>query len=118
MPDIPKDKLREEYQMRFEDLEQRRFSATQTLRFAPIARPADSIRLDAVGLRIQEVTAGGAPVEHYQDDGSLTLRFDPALPEGCLDLGDTRFHDREPPGSPIHSALLTECGTQAQGRND
>jgi len=81
-PDRIVDYLHMTLDMRFEDLEQRRFTATETLRFAPIGNPAKAITLDAVGLDIASVTLDGEPVEHYSDGEQLTLRFDPALAVG------------------------------------
>ncbi len=83
-------------ELRFEDLAERRFSATETLRFAPIAQPAESLRLDAVGLLIREVTLGGRPVEHYQDDETLTLRFDPPILPGAAAELRIRYECIEP----------------------
>ena len=65
--------------MRFDDLNEKRFSAVETLRCTPIAGPVESVTLDAVGLRIGAVTVAGSPVEHYHDGDRLTLRFDPPL---------------------------------------
>jgi aminopeptidase N len=81
-PDRIVDYLHMTLDMRFEDIEQRNFTATQTLRFAPIGNPADSISLDAVDLDIESVTLDGEAVEHYSDGKELTLRFDPPLAAG------------------------------------
>ncbi len=81
-PDRVVDYLHMTLDMRFEDIEQRHFTATETLRFAPIGNPAEAITLDAVDLDIASVTLDGDPVEHYSDGEQLTLRFDPALAAG------------------------------------
>ena len=81
-PDRIVDYLHMTLDMRFEDIEQRHFTATQTLRFAPIGNPAESITLDAVDLDIASVTLDGEAVEHYSDGKQLTLRFDPPLAAG------------------------------------
>jgi len=81
-PDRIVDYLHMMLDMRFEDIEQRRFTATETLRFAPIGNPAAAITLDAVGLDIASVTLDGEPIEHYSDGEQLTLRFDPPLAVG------------------------------------
>ena len=81
-PDRIVDYLHMKLQMRFDDLSDMRFTATETLRFEPIGRPASAITLDAVGLDITAVTLDNSAVEHYQDDETLTLRFDPPLPPG------------------------------------
>jgi aminopeptidase N len=65
--------------LRFEDLETPRFSAVERLTVVPYAVPVTSLRLDAVGLDIHRVTLDGASVEHFIDDDSITLRFDPPL---------------------------------------
>ncbi|MEE8148142.1 MAG: M1 family aminopeptidase, partial [Longimicrobiales bacterium] len=82
-PDRPVDYLHMTLEMRFDDLNEKRFEARETLRFVPIGQPASAITLDAVGLSIDEVTLDGRPVEHYGDDESLTIRFDPPLPPGA-----------------------------------
>ncbi|MHC4218331.1 MAG: M1 family metallopeptidase [Planctomycetota bacterium] len=78
-PDRIVDYLHMTLQMRFEDLNEKRFTATETLRFAPIGRPAEAISLDAVGFEIGSVTLDGETLEHFYDDKRLTLRFDPPL---------------------------------------
>ena len=69
-------------QMRFDDLSEMRFTATQTLRLAPIGGATEALTLDAIGLDITSVTLNNSAVEYYQDDETLTLRFDPPLPVG------------------------------------
>ena len=81
-PDRIVDYLHMKLQMRFDNLDDMRFTATQTLRFEPIGAAASAITLDAVGLDITAVTLDNSAVEHYQDDETLTLRFDPPLPPG------------------------------------
>ncbi|MEE8154277.1 MAG: hypothetical protein V3T53_04885, partial [Phycisphaerales bacterium] len=81
-PDRIVDYLHMKLQMRFDDLDDMRFTATQTLRLEPIGTAASAITLDAVGLDITAVTLNNSAVEHYQDDETLTLRFDPPLPLG------------------------------------
>jgi aminopeptidase N len=78
-PDRIVDYLHMTLRMRFDDLEEKRFTATETLRFAPIGRPAESVTLNAVGLQIEAVTLDGEPLEHFYDEERLTLRFDPPL---------------------------------------
>lgn len=78
-------------QMRFESLDEARFSAVESLSFTPIARPCNGLTLDAVGLKINSVRLGagggnagssGSAVEHSQNDEKLMLRFDPPLEAG------------------------------------
>lgn len=78
-PDRIVDFLHMTLDMRFEDLNDAGFTASQMLRFSPIAEPLEALTLDAVGLDVSSVTLQGDPVEHYQDDETLTLRFDPPL---------------------------------------
>jgi aminopeptidase N len=78
-PDRIVDHLHMKLQMRFEDLDDRRFTATETLRFAPIGRPAEAVTLNAVGFEIESVTLDGQALEYFYDDKKLTLRFDPPL---------------------------------------
>jgi hypothetical protein len=78
-PDRIVDYLHMTLRMRFDDLEEKRFTATETLRFAPIGRPAESVTLNAVGFQIEAVTLDGEPLEYFYDEERLTLRFDPPL---------------------------------------
>ncbi len=108
-------------EMRFDDLDRKQFSATETLRFTPIGRPAEAVTLDAVGLRIESVTLNDSTVEHYCDDDKLTLRFDPPLPPGrpaevviaysCLEPYDGMFFTPSSPDAPHYTA---EVHTQGQ----
>ena len=68
--------------LRFENINQRRFRARETMRFAPIGKPLEAWMLDAVALQIDSVTSGGKPIEHFADGHKLTLRFDPPLTVG------------------------------------
>ncbi|MHC4427671.1 MAG: M1 family aminopeptidase [Planctomycetota bacterium] len=79
-PDRVIDYAHMKLQMRFEDLNAMRFTATETLRFVPIGKAVSSITLDAGDLKIESVRLGENHLEYYQDDKTLTLRFDPSLP--------------------------------------
>ncbi|MHC4141615.1 MAG: M1 family metallopeptidase [Planctomycetota bacterium] len=81
-PDRVVDYLHMTLQMRFDDLDEKRFTATETLRFAPIGRPAESFTLNAVGFQIESVTLDGHALEYFYDDKHLTLRFEPPLAPG------------------------------------
>ncbi|MCA9290458.1 MAG: hypothetical protein KDA25_04970, partial [Phycisphaerales bacterium] len=74
-PDRLVDYLHMTLEMRFEDLDDARFVATETLRFRPIGPGVDGLTLDAVGLDIRAATLDGHAVEHYHDGNTLTLRF-------------------------------------------
>lgn len=69
-------------EMRFENLNDMRFSATETLRMKPIGKATQAITLDAVGLDITSLTYAGSAVEYYNDGEELTIRFDPPLALG------------------------------------
>lgn len=78
-PDRVVDHLHMKLEMRFDELEKRRFTARETLRVKPIAEPVDVLELNAVGLNILSVATDGVEVETYQDDTHVILRFDPPL---------------------------------------
>lgn len=69
-------------EMRFDDLNDMRFTATETLWFIPVGSPVSALTLDAVRLEIQSVTMDGQPVSHYRGDETIALEFDPPLPVG------------------------------------
>jgi len=83
-PDPVVDFLHMKLQMRFDDLNQKKFTAVETLSFTPIGRAASALVLDAVNLKIGAVKleGNGARVEFSTDDKRLSLRFDPPLPAG------------------------------------
>lgn len=72
-------------EMRFDDLNERKFSAFETLTFVPIGRELGGLKLDAARLKINSVKLlangeGAKPVEYSSNDTHLMLRFDPPLP--------------------------------------
>lgn len=69
-------------QMRFENLNDAKFTAIETITVTPIGTDAAGLKLDAVGLKINSVKLDSKAVEFSQDDETITLRFDPALPVG------------------------------------
>src|SRR6185503_16305252 len=83
-PDCVVDFVHMKLQMRFDDLNQKRFSATETLTISPIGAAANALALDAVGLKINSVKLGESDhsVEFSTDDKHLSLRFDPPLALG------------------------------------
>lgn len=81
-PDRVVDLVHLKLQMRFEDLNEPQFTATETLRFAVLGREAKAVTLNAVGLDIGSVRLDGQPIEHYHDGETITLYFDPPLPVG------------------------------------
>lgn len=71
------------------DMNTPEFSATQTLVFEPIARPLETLRLDAMLLNIDRVrvdplnpAVAATEVGHSHDGEHLDIRFDPPIPAG------------------------------------
>jgi aminopeptidase N len=81
-PDRVVDYKHMKLQMRFEDLNDRSFTATETLTIEPIGEPTQALTLDAVDLKISKVVLGGKPVEYSSDGKVVAMRFDPPLPLG------------------------------------
>ena len=112
-------------EVRFDDLNDMRFTATETLSFIPIGRPTDSLELDAIGLQIDSVTLNGKPVTHFRDDETISLSFDPLLPVGkehtlvfeyvCDHPYDGMFFTPYSPDAPHYSA---EVHTQGQAETN
>jgi aminopeptidase N len=69
-------------QMKFEDLDDSRFDAVETLTFTPLGSGTRGLALDAVDLKIKSVKLESKPVEHSHDGRRLSLRFDSALMPG------------------------------------
>ena len=114
-------------QMKFNDLNEQKFSAYETLTFTPIGRDVQALKLDAVDLKISSVklasaAQGNTPaVEHSHDGKKLVVRFEPALsPEKKYDLlieyvcdhpTDGMFFTPYSPDAPQYTA---EVHTQGQ----
>ncbi len=81
-PDRIVDFLHMKLQLKFENLNDQKFTAFETLKFTPIGKDVSSLKLDAVGLKITSVKLGEKPVEFSSDDVHLMLRFDPVLAAG------------------------------------
>jgi aminopeptidase N len=120
-PDRKVDYLHMKLAMRFDDLSEKRFTATETLSFVPIGSPTAALSLNAVGLDIQSVTLAGGAVEHFCDDESLTLRFDPPLPVGEKATIEIAYICEDPaegmvftPSSPEAPHYTAEVHTQGQ----
>lgn len=64
------------------DFKRRRISATATLTFAPISRPADSITLDAHDLNVSKVTGSVPIAEHILVPGGIQIVFKQPIPIG------------------------------------
>mgnify|MGYP001047754741 CR=1 FL=1 len=85
-------------ELRFNDLASRSFEGVETLRFQTLQRPLDRLKLDAVDLRIQQVTtADDAPLTYTYDDRRLTVYFDPPLPPGTSQSLRIRYRCVDPP---------------------
>lgn len=96
-------------------LEDRAFTAVQTLRVSPIGVPVDTLTLNAEGLDIQEVTVGGKPVEWSHDGKRLAIRFAKALPEGTTEVV-TRYACRQPVRGMTFSPATPELSGVAPAR--
>ena len=58
-------------------------AGTATLRFAPIAKPLTTLRLDGINLKVADVRASHAVSDHSADAESVTVAFDPPVPVGA-----------------------------------
>lgn len=126
---FPRDRLVDyghmKLELRFDDLNDRSFSAVETLTFIPIGVPVHAITLDAVGLQIDSVTLNGSAVTHFRDDETISLSFDPPLKPGkeytlrfeyvCDHPYDGMFFTPYSPDAPNYSA---EVHTQGQAETN
>ncbi len=64
------------------DFEHGTVSGTATIRFAPISKPAKSLRLDGVRLDVSDVRSKHPVSDFSVDDESLTILFDSEIPVG------------------------------------
>ena len=113
--------------LRFDNLNDMRFTATETLRFIPIGKPASAMTLNAGDLKIKSVRVGERPTEHYQDDETLTLRFNPPLPVGeeqrvvfeyeCDRPYDGMFFTPASAGAPHYTAQVHTQGQPQSNRH-
>ncbi len=78
------------------DMNLPRIDAVQSLSFAPIARPLDSLRLDARFLTIQSVEMEGHSATFTHDGLSLRVTFDPPIPPGERRTLVTRYRITDP----------------------
>jgi aminopeptidase N len=62
------------------DFKQRTVAAQATLLFKPIAKSLEELRLDAVDLTIESVTATENIAAYHATDKALTITFDPPVP--------------------------------------
>ncbi len=120
-PDRLVDYLHMKLQMRFEDLNDMQFTATETLTVKPIGTPVDSLTLDAVNLDIHRAQIAGRTIEHYHDGQHLTLRFSPPLQpdtESAIEIEYTCDHPVDgmffTPSSPDAPDYTAEVHTQGQ----
>lgn len=120
-PDPVVDFLHMTLQMRFENLNDRKFTAEEKLTFAPIGAAARALVLDSDGLKIQSVRMAGKPVEFSTDDEHLTLRFEPPLAAGeqaSIDIDYVCDHPSDgmtfTPSSPDAPNYSAEVHTQGE----
>ena len=69
-------------QLKFENLEQPRFDAIESISFTPLGGGTQGLSLDAVGLNIRSVKMDGKAVEFAHDGSRLSLRFEQPLSAG------------------------------------
>lgn len=81
----------------FNDLDNLRASAKQTLTVVPLGKPAASIRLDAVLLKIHRVTIDGKIARFEHDGKVLTITCEPPLPVGKEAAVVTEYEIDDPP---------------------
>lgn len=120
-PDRMVDFHRMKLEMRFEDLNDQKFTAIEDLTFTPIGPEVTALKLNAVNLKINSVKLADRSVEFSTDGKHLTLRFDPALTGGkeyklvidyvCDHPLDGMFFTPYSPDAPHYSA---EVHTQGQ----
>ncbi|MBM4111581.1 MAG: M1 family metallopeptidase, partial [Phycisphaerae bacterium] len=108
-------------ELRFERLEDRSFTAKQTMTVRPIGVPVRGLRLDAPGLAISGVQDGdGKPIEWSHDGSSLYLHFAAPLGDAWTTLV-TEYSCTDPidgmtftPAGPDATAYPAEVHTQGQ----
>jgi aminopeptidase N len=61
------------------DFDRRTVAGTATLKFAPIAKPLDSLRLDGVDLHIAKIRSSHAVRDWSADRQNVTIVFEPAI---------------------------------------
>ncbi|RIK72983.1 MAG: hypothetical protein DCC67_18485, partial [Planctomycetota bacterium] len=64
------------------DFQARTVAGTATLRFAPIAKPVKSLRLDGIHLNVREVKGTHAVRDYSVDDQCVTIVFEKEIPAG------------------------------------
>lgn len=64
------------------DFRQRTIAGDATLRFRVLAQPVTTLRLDAVELRVTEVTAHSSVADWEVTDDAVIIQFNPPLPPG------------------------------------
>ena len=108
-------------ELRFERLEDRAFTAKQTMTVRPIGVPVRGLRLDAPGLAIGAVADGdGKPIEWSHDGSSLFLHFPAPLGDAWTTIVTT-YTCTDPidgmtftPAGPDPKAYPAEVHTQGQ----
>lgn len=62
------------------DFEHKSIEGTATLRFKPLHRPLQELRLDAVRLAVEGIQSSVSSVEHQVTDEEIVVHFSPPLP--------------------------------------
>lgn len=90
-PDLLVDYRHMRLEINIPDMNEARFTARETLRFEPIARPLTVLTLDAKRMEITDVSlpTSGEPPQWSHDGMKLQIRFDPPLAPGVAH--DLRF---------------------------
>jgi len=96
-PDLHADFLHMRLDLTIEDMNTPVMQVVQKLEFAPIARPMESLTLDAKLLDIVETRSPGRTVGHSTDGEYITYTFDPPIPTGEPTELFTRYIVASPP---------------------
>lgn len=119
-PDRLVDHLHVLLRLRFEDLDAKRFSASQSLFLRGIAPSTAVLPLDAAGLSIDAVARDGRPTSFFHDGSRLFVTFEPPLLAGEDARLDFTYQCVAPPRGMIFtpsdpvSARAPELHTQGQ----
>lgn len=126
-PDRIVDHLRMTLELRFDDLDARRFTGRETLTIRGVGRPASKIELDAVGLVVSGVTRDGAAAPFFADDQRLTITLEPPLAPlqetslvieySCTEPTAGMIFTPSDPNDPERGAEVHTQGQPQQNRN-
>jgi len=77
------------------DFKSRTVAGTTTIRFAPISKPLEELKLDAIDLDVSSVTSTAKIEAHTVTDDAITITFDPAVRPG-VETTVTVVYEAEP----------------------